>query len=98
MMYKKTKNKFPEGFLWGGATAANQIEGGFEGTEKGLSVSDVCIFDENTPKEKWTDQWILMTNKQVEEDQNASSTKYYPKRYGNHYYHQYKEAGALFAE
>ncbi|HLR43218.1 MAG TPA: 6-phospho-beta-glucosidase [Pseudogracilibacillus sp.] len=97
-MYKKTKNKFPEGFLWGGATAANQIEGGFEGTEKGLSVSDVYIFDENTPKEKWTDQWHLMTHKQVEEAQNPSSTKYYPKRYGNDFYHHYKEDIALFSE
>lgn len=35
------KFKFPEGFLWGGATAANQIEGGFNEGNKGLSVPDV---------------------------------------------------------
>ena len=29
--------KFPENFLWGGATAANQFEGGYrEGEEKDL--------------------------------------------------------------
>ena len=32
---------FPEGFLWGGATAANQIEGAYAEGGKGLSVQDV---------------------------------------------------------
>jgi len=32
---------FPTGFLWGGATAANQIEGGYNLGGKGLSVQDV---------------------------------------------------------
>lgn len=32
---------FPPGFLWGGATAANQIEGAYDEGGKGLSVQDV---------------------------------------------------------
>ena len=32
---------FPDGFLWGGATAANQVEGAFDEDGKGLSVQDV---------------------------------------------------------
>ncbi len=32
---------FPDGFLWGGATAANQIEGAYDEGGKGLSVQDV---------------------------------------------------------
>ncbi|WP_200847118.1 glycoside hydrolase family 1 protein [Microbacterium sp. 18062] len=32
---------FPEGFLWGGATAANQVEGAYAEGGKGLSVQDV---------------------------------------------------------
>ncbi len=32
---------FPDGFLWGGATAANQVEGAFDEGGKGLSVQDV---------------------------------------------------------
>lgn len=32
---------FPKDFLWGGATAANQIEGGYNEDGKGLSVTDI---------------------------------------------------------
>ncbi len=32
---------FPEGFLWGGATAANQCEGGYNADGKGLGVPDI---------------------------------------------------------
>ena len=32
--------KFPKGFLWGGAVAANQYEGGWNEGGKGVSVSD----------------------------------------------------------
>lgn len=33
--------KFPEGFLWGGAVAANQLEGAYQEGGKGLSTADV---------------------------------------------------------
>ncbi|ALC99144.1 6-phospho-beta-glucosidase [Actinomyces sp. oral taxon 414] len=33
--------RFPDGFLWGGATAANQIEGAYDEGGKGPSVQDV---------------------------------------------------------
>ncbi|WP_285137660.1 glycoside hydrolase family 1 protein [Microbacterium sp. lyk4-40-TSB-66] len=36
-----TNTPFPDGFLWGGATAANQIEGAYDQGGKGLSVQDV---------------------------------------------------------
>jgi 6-phospho-beta-glucosidase len=32
---------FPEGFLWGGAAAANQFEGAYDADGKGLSIQDV---------------------------------------------------------
>ncbi|MFW2504534.1 glycoside hydrolase family 1 protein [Clostridium diolis] len=34
--------KFPEGFLWGGATAANQFEGAYNEDGKGLSTQDIA--------------------------------------------------------
>ena len=40
-MTPNTVRPFPEGFLWGGATAANQIEGAFAEGGKGLSIQDV---------------------------------------------------------
>lgn len=33
---------FPKGFLWGGATAANQYEGAYNEDGKGLSIQDIC--------------------------------------------------------
>ena len=33
--------RFPDGFLWGGATAANQLEGAYADGGKGLSIQDV---------------------------------------------------------
>lgn len=35
------KMRFPEGFLWGGAMAANQCEGAYNEDGKGLSIQDV---------------------------------------------------------
>ena len=36
--------RFPEGFLWGGAIAANQVEGAYLTDGKGLSTSDLNPF------------------------------------------------------
>ena len=40
---------FPKGFLWGGATAANQLEGAYNEGGKGLSIFDMVQF---VPKEE----------------------------------------------
>lgn len=90
--------KFPDHFLWGGATAANQLEGAFDVGGKGLSASDVFIFDSNVPKARWLDQWAGMTHAQVAEAQDPDSKKYYPKRRGNDFYHHYEDDIAMFAE
>ncbi|QIQ21681.1 glycoside hydrolase family 1 protein [Zophobihabitans entericus] len=48
-------NKFPEHFLWGGAVAANQVEGAYLADGKGLSTSDYLpygIFGEIVDREE----------------------------------------------
>lgn len=41
---------FPADFLWGGATAANQIEGAYAEGGKGLSVQDVLPDGGTSPR------------------------------------------------
>ena len=40
MVGGKVNMGFPEDFLWGGATAANQCEGGWNVEGKGMAVSE----------------------------------------------------------
>ena len=37
-----TEKQFPNGFLWGGATAANQYEGGWDLGGRGPATSDTA--------------------------------------------------------
>ena len=41
-------SKFPKDFLWGGATAANQYEGGFDEGKKALTIADVTTGGSHT--------------------------------------------------
>ncbi|MNM11621.1 Aryl-phospho-beta-D-glucosidase BglH [compost metagenome] len=43
------KLQFPEGFLWGGAVAANQLEGAYQEDGKGWSTQDVSPHGVKTP-------------------------------------------------
>lgn len=45
---------FSEDFLWGGATAANQIEGAFLEGGKGLSTADVITLESHQKKRRIT--------------------------------------------
>ncbi|MGG0174730.1 glycoside hydrolase family 1 protein [Gottfriedia acidiceleris] len=83
------ENRFPEGFLWGGATAANQIEGGFHEGKKGLNIADVL------PGGKERLKLIMNPGFNFEIDKSKYS---YPNHYGIDFYHRYKEDIALFAE
>ena len=88
--------RFPEGFLWGGATAANQLEGGYNLGGKGLSTADMIPF---IPKdERAGDNAVHITSDQFEEAFKEDSKKLYPKRWGVDFYNHYKEDIALFGE
>lgn len=90
--------KFPEGFLWGGATAANQFEGGWREGGKGLSVSDVARahLDADVTNYKAHN---TITTADIERGLNELDDEvHYPKRHGSDFYHHYKEDIALMAE
>ncbi|WP_368773634.1 family 1 glycosylhydrolase, partial [Vibrio parahaemolyticus] len=46
---------FPKGFLWGGAVAAHQFEGGWQAGGKGVSIADVMTAGDNETKRRITD-------------------------------------------
>ncbi|MBC1896644.1 glycoside hydrolase family 1 protein [Listeria booriae] len=90
------KKQFPDGFLWGGATAANQVEGGFDLDGKGLSTADMVKF---VPKdERGNGHALDVTSEEIEEILAGKSKARFPKRDGVDFYHHYKEDIALFAE
>lgn len=75
---------FKEGFLWGGATAANQYEGAWDIDGKGPSVPDMCT---NGTRD---------TAKRITQDIRADTL--YPSHEAIDFYHHYKEDIALMAE
>ncbi|MFC0271723.1 glycoside hydrolase family 1 protein [Metabacillus herbersteinensis] len=86
---EQNNKRFPEGFLWGGATAANQMEGGFHEGNKGLNIADVLPGGKERLK-------LLMNpgfNFEIDEEKYT-----YPNHEGIDFYHRYKEDIALFAE
>ncbi len=90
------KTKFPKNFLWGGATAANQIEGAFDEGGKGLSAAD---FVEYIPKNQRTkDHAMEITSEQIRKSLSGESSARHPKREGIDFYHRYKEDISLLAE
>lgn len=92
----KVKNGFPENFLWGGATAASQVEGAYDVDGKGLSTSDMVPYK---PMEHSNDNMkIEVTSEQLKAYLEDDSKEYFPKRKGVDFYHRYKEDIALFAE
>ncbi|GAB2021961.1 6-phospho-beta-glucosidase [Pseudolactococcus yaeyamensis] len=94
-MLKKYQATFPEDFLWGGATAACQIEGAYDVAGKGLSVADVAVcHTKETPRAERKNVRLA----QVLEGSNSQDLTKYPKRTGIDFYHHYQEDIRLCAE
>jgi len=75
---------FPKGFLWGGAVAAHQIEGGWKEGGKGMSVADVMTIGGPGKPREITD--------------GVLPGKVYPNHEAIDFYHHYKEDIALLAK
>lgn len=76
--------QFPKDFLWGGAVAAHQLEGGWEAGGKGPSVADVLTAG--------------AVEQQRQIHQEIDPNVYYPNHEAVDFYHRYKEDIALFKE
>ena len=85
---------FPAGFLWGGATAANQLEGAWNVDGKGLTTAEVV----KKAKNRQEFSMNAVTKETLAAAIADKTDKLYPKRRGIDFYHRYKEDIALFAE
>lgn len=86
---------FPKDFLWGGAVAANQLEGAYNEDGKGLCVADINEFRNDIDiTKKYNDELSIQYVKEAIESQD----RVFPKRWGIDFYHTYKEDLALLAE
>ena len=91
------EKSFKKGFLWGGATAANQIEGAYNEGGRGLANTDFLKYV--APNERRADEATFeQTYASLQEAKAHEDTYIFPKRWGNDFYHYYKEDIALMAE
>ncbi|AVM70076.1 6-phospho-beta-glucosidase [Lachnospiraceae bacterium oral taxon 500] len=97
---------FPQNFLWGGATAANQYEGGYAEDGKGLAVADLITDgSQDDPRKIF---YRLLDGREgsiglgecipVGAEGIIKEGYYYPSHVATDFYHHYKEDIALFAE
>ncbi len=80
--------RMPEGFLWGGATAANQCEGAWNEGGRGLANVDLIPYGK--------DRWPVAQGKMKMLECDAEHA--YPGHEAIDFYHHYKEDIALFAQ
>ena len=91
----KTNSKsFPKDFLWGGALAANQMEGAWKEGGKGWCLADINRAQYDLPPDQRYNIEIdtAYVKKAMQEDDLL-----YPKRRGIDFYHTYKEDLKLLA-
>lgn len=97
---------FRKGFMWGGATAANQIEGAWNVDGRGPALTDVTMGGSATQARKITyvdkngnPGYLTRLEKLPEGAHYAVLDDHlYPNHDGIDFYHHYKEDIALFAE
>ncbi len=79
---------FPKGFLWGGALAANQAEGGYREGGKGLTTVDMIPHGANR----------MAVKLGLEKRFSLRDDEFYPSHDAIDFYHRYRDDIALMAE
>lgn len=85
---KKNPKTIPQNFFWGGAVAANQLEGAYQEGGKGLCIADINEYREDLPPEKRSNKEL--SAKKIYELLGKDEANF-PKRKGIDFYHTYKE-------
>ena len=94
-MEKMSKyNGMPKDFLWGGALAANQMEGAWKEGGKGWCLADINRSQYDVPPEQ---RYNMEIDTAYIKRAMAEDDKFYPKRRGIDFYHTYKEDIKLLA-
>ena len=93
---KQYRAGFPEGFLWGGAMAANQCEGAYNVDGKGLSTADMVPFRPDKVAANIAD--MDASYDEIIRFMDPDCKENLPKRRGCDFYHHYKEDIKMFAE
>lgn len=81
--------------MWGGAFAANQMEGAYDADGKGLCVADINEYVDNVALDK---KYNLEVTTQYVKEALESTDRIFPKRWGIDFYHTYKEDLKLLKE
>ena len=92
---------FPKDFLWGGAIACSQADGGFKEGGKGVTTQDCRYFDPNWDFDRIYNNEAYVSDITKEEFERAladQATDYYPMRRGIDFYHEYPNDIKLFKE
>lgn len=89
---------FPEHFLWGGATAAVQIEGGYREGGKGLNIADIQVCYSRETQKGNTNYTRALLEERLRDVMSDSPKNIYPKHQAIDFYHRYKEYIGLLAE
>lgn len=100
---------FPENFLWGGATAANQIEGGYQEDGRGLAISDIMTAGSLNKARQITyidknglpgTETALSGRNNLPQGAHGAvfSNYYYPNQRAVDFYHNYQQDIKMLAE
>jgi len=87
-MTTQTTTGYPQGFLWGGATAANQLEGGYDQGGRGLANVDLAPYG----KDRWPVVTGQIRNLELDDEH------FYPGLEAIDFYHRWEGDIELFAE